>query len=85
MVCVCDSVQAALALFVCQTVTEGLRGVCDFIDRHRPIQLTTSRGHHLIKQLHAGPLPDFLDDCSQLFIGLLQITCTTGKQTSLRN
>lgn len=33
--------------------------------------LTTGRGHHLVQQLHAGPLPDFLDDGPQLLIGLL--------------
>lgn len=35
-VCVCDPVQAALScVCVCQTVTEGLRGARDFIERHK--------------------------------------------------
>lgn len=37
--------------------------------------LTTCRRHHLVQQLHTGALPDFLNYCSQLFVGLLQVTC----------
>lgn len=37
--------------------------------------LTTCGGHHLVQQLHTGALPDFLNYCSQLFVGLLQVTC----------
>lgn len=37
--------------------------------------LTTCGGHHLVQQLHAGALPDLLNYCSKLFIGLLQVTC----------
>lgn len=35
---------------------------------------TTSRGHYLIQELHAGSLPDLLDHNSKLLIGLLQVT-----------
>lgn len=52
--------------------------------KHRQLPLTTSRGHHLIQQLHAGPLPDFLDDRSQLFVGLLKITCTAANKCHFR-
>lgn len=37
--------------------------------------LTTCRRNHLVQQLHTGALPDFLNYCSQLFVGLLQVTC----------
>lgn len=36
---------------------------------------TTSRGHYLIQQLHAGSLPDLLHYCPQFLIGLLQVPC----------
>lgn len=32
--------------------------------------LTTRWGHHLVQQLHAGPLPDLLDYGPQFLIGL---------------
>lgn len=34
----------------------------------------------MIQQLHARPLPDFLDDGSQLLVGLLQVTCSAGER-----
>lgn len=37
---------------------------------------TTSRGHYLIQELHAGSLPDLLHYRPQFLIGLLQVTCT---------
>lgn len=53
------------------------------LKKHRSNSLTTSRGHHLIEQLHAGPLPDFLDDSAQLLVGLLKISCTITKESRL--
>lgn len=53
------------------------------LKKHRSNSLTASRGHHLIKQLHAGPLPDFLDDSSQLLVGLLKISCTVPNKCHL--
>lgn len=37
--------------------------------------LTACRRHHLVQQLHAGPLPDLLDDGPQLLIGLFEVPC----------
>lgn len=67
MVCVwfCASCSSIVCVSNCNRRTTSWR------DRHKPIPLTTSGGHHLIQQLHAGSLPDFLDDGSQLFVGLL--------------
>jgi hypothetical protein len=33
----------------------------------------------LVQELHAGPLPDLLDDCPQLLIGLLKVTWGKGQ------
>lgn len=73
-------------VFCVRTVREEVRSNIAIFPKTDTSQvpLTTSRRHHLIQQLHACPLPDFLDDSSQLLICLLQITCTTGKLVSLR-
>ena len=42
---------------------------------------TTSRGHYLIQELHAGSLPDLLHYRPQFLIGLLQVACAQEQYT----
>ena len=68
------------------TRRRSYRGRIDKIKKEgKKRALTSGRGDDLIQKFRVGPLPDFLDDGTELLVGLVDVACACNGDGIIKN